>query len=105
MGGGPWDWKIRIWNIGSVPTKLIFFSQSAICWNKYISFWQNDKHSIRKFDKFVEIWHVVYFNTELVQNLRHINVFLELWAHLFLENLGTGRLAKKIEKTLRCIGC
>ena len=33
------------------------------------------------------------------QNLRHINVFLELWAQLFQENLGTSRLAIKLEGT------
>ena len=41
----------------------------------------------------------MYFNTELVQNLGHINVFLELWAQLFKENLGTCRLAIKLEGT------
>ena len=56
----------------SVPTKLIFFSESATCWNKTKSFWQHGKH-----------------NTGLVQNLGHIIVFLELWAQLFQENLGT----------------
>ena len=35
-----------------------------------------------------------------VQSLEHINVFLELWAQLFQENLGTHQLAKKLEGTL-----
>ena len=39
---------------------------------------------------------MVYFNTGLVQNLGHITVFLELWAQLFKENLGTRRLAMKL---------
>ena len=73
----------------SVPTKLIFFSESATCWNKTKSFWQHGKHSFRKFEKFVKMAHLVYFNTGLVQNLGHIIVFLELWAQLFQENLGT----------------
>ena len=47
----------------------------------------------------MEIWHFVYFNTGLVQNLGHLMVFLELWAHLFQENLGTRRLATKSEGT------
>ena len=42
---------------------------------------------------------MVYFNTGLVRNLGHINVFLELWAQLFKENLGTRRLAIKLEGT------
>ena len=40
---------------------------------------------------------MVFFNTGLVRNLGHINVFLELWAQLFKENLGTRRLAIKLE--------
>ena len=59
------------------------------------NFQEYSKHSFRNFDKLVEIWHLVYFNTGLIQNLVHINVFLELWAHLFKENLGTRRLAIK----------
>ena len=39
------------------------------------------------------------FNTGLVQSLGHINVFLELWVQLFKENLGTRRLAIKLEGT------
>ena len=42
---------------------------------------------------------MVYFNTGLVRNLGHINVFLQLWAQLFQENLGTRRLAIKLEGT------
>ena len=44
-----------------------------------------------------DIWE--YFNTGLVQNLGHINVFLELWAQLFKDNLGTRRLAIKLKGT------
>ena len=40
-----------------------------------------------------------YINTGLVRNLGHINVFLGLWAQLFKENLGTRRLAIKLEGT------
>ena len=83
----------------SVPTKLIVFSESAIGWNKGKYIWQYSKHSYRKLDKFVEMWHLVYFNTGLVQNLGHINVFLWLWVQLFKENLGTRRLAIKLEGT------
>ena len=37
----------------------------------------------------------------LVQNLEHINVFLELWAQLFkkIQNLGNHQLAIKLEET------
>ena len=48
----------------------------------------------------MEIWHLVYFNNELVQNLGHINIFLEHWAQLFEGNLSTCRLAIKLEGTL-----
>ena len=44
------------------------------------------------------IWYTLIPNR--VQNLGQTNVFLELWAHLFQENFGTGQLAKKIEGTL-----
>ena len=44
---------------------------------------------------------ISYFNTQLVQKLGHINIFLELWAELFQENLGTGQLAIKLEGTLK----
>ena len=40
------------------------------------------------------------YNTVLVQNLGHLHVFLELWAQFFRENLGTRRLAIKLEKAL-----
>ena len=45
---------------------------------------------------------LVHFNTKLVQNLGHIHepVFLQLWAQLFQENLGTFRSAKMLERTL-----
>ena len=39
------------------------------------------------------------FNTGLVQNLGHIIVFLEFWVQLFKENLGTRRLAIKLQGT------
>ena len=42
----------------------------------------------------------MYFNTGLVRNLGHFIVFLELWAHLFQENLGTRRLATRLEGTV-----
>ena len=42
---------------------------------------------------------MVQFNTGLVRNLGHINVFLGLWAQLFKETLGTHRLAIKLERT------
>ena len=48
----------------------------------------------------MEIWHFVYFNTGLVRNFGHLIVFLELWAHLFQENLGTRQLVTKLEGTL-----
>ena len=48
----------------------------------------------------MEILHFVYFNTGLVQNLGHLNVFLEFWEQLFQENLGTRRLALKLEGTV-----
>ena len=34
-----------------------------------------------------------------MRNLGHINAFLEFWAQLFTENLGTRRLAMKLEGT------
>ena len=40
-----------------------------------------------------------YFDTGLVWNLGHINVFLELWTQLSLDNLGTRRLAIEVEGT------
>ena len=39
-------------------------------------------------------------NTELAQNLRHVNILLMLWAQLFEENLGIGQLAEKLEGIL-----
>ena len=48
---------------------------------------------------------MVYFHAGLVQNLGHINVFLELGAQLFQENLGTRRLALKLEGTLTEVSC
>ena len=45
---------------------------------------------------------LVHFKIDLVQSLRHINVFSELWVYiqLFQENLGTCRLANTLEGTL-----
>ena len=42
-----------------------------------------------------DIW--VYVTTGLVRNLGHINIFLELWAQLFKQNLGTRQLGIKLE--------
>ena len=53
-----------------------------------------------KLIKLVEIWHLVYFNTGLVQNLGHTNVFLELWAQLFQKKFGTHQLAIKLKGIL-----
>ena len=44
------------------------------------------------------------FDTGLVQNLGHINIFLELWAQLFKEHLGTRRLAIKLKGTQAATG-
>ena len=63
------------------------------------SFWQHGNHSFRKFDKFVDIWHLVYFTYKLIQNLGHINIFLQYCTQLFQENLCTCRLAQKLEGT------
>ena len=43
---------------------------------------------------------MVYLSTRLVQKLGHTNVFLELWAQLFQENLGTGHSTIKLEGPL-----
>ena len=64
------------------------------------NYWEYGKHCSRKLDKLVEIWHLVYFNTRLVQKFGHIHVFLELWAQLLQENLGTGWFAIKLEGTV-----
>ena len=37
----------------------------------------------KEVEKFVEIWHLVYFNTRLVQHLKHTNVFLQLGHNCF----------------------
>ena len=50
----------------SIPTKPIFFSESAIVGARANNFQQYSKHSFRKFDKFVEIRHLLHLNTELV---------------------------------------
>ena len=42
---------------------------------------------------------MVNFNTGMVQNLGHKVVFLELWAQLLKENLGTCRLNINLEGT------
>ena len=91
--------SIEIGSANQCPHQAGFFSESAICWSKGKYFWQYSKHSFRKLDRFVDIWHLVYINTGLVRNLGHINVFLGLWAQLFKENLGTRRLAIKFEGT------
>ena len=85
----------------NVPTKLIFFSKSTICWSKGKYFWQYSKYSVRKLYKCEEIRHLVYFNrpTGLVRNIGHIKIFLGFWAQLFKENLGTCRFAIKLEGT------
>ena len=44
------------------------------------------KNSFRKVNKFGEIWNLVYFNIELVQNFAHINFFLQLWAQVIQSN-------------------
>ena len=81
------------------PLSRFFSANRRFVGARVSNFLQYSKHSFRKFDKFVEIWHWTYFNTELVRNFGHINVFLELWAQLFNENLGTRRLAIKLEGT------
>ena len=43
---------------------------------------------------------IQYFDTELVQKLAYKNLFLQLWAQLFWENLGIRRLAKNFEGIL-----
>ena len=47
----------------------------------------------------MEILLTAYFNTGLIGSLGHINVFLQLWAHLLSENLDTRPLAKKLKGT------
>ena len=81
------------------PLSRFFSANRRFVGARANNFLQYSKHSFRKFDKFVKIRHLVYFNTGLVRKLEHINVFLELWAHLFEENLGTCRLAIKLEGT------
>ena len=50
--------------IYSVSNKSIFVCESGICWNKgKLIFGKCDKQSFGKVDKFVEVWHLVYFNT------------------------------------------
>ena len=39
-------------------------------------------------------------NTELVQNLCNINIFLQLWKQMFQENLGTRQIFLKLEGIL-----
>ena len=90
------------------PLSRFFSANRRFVGARANNFWQYSKHSFRKFDKFVEIWHLVCFITGVVQNLGHINVFLELWAQLFKENLGTHWLAIKLEGTqlpLQISGC
>ena len=65
------------------------------------NFSQYGKHSFRKLNKLVEIWHLVHFNTRLVWKLGHKNVFPELGVQLFHEHLSTRQLAIKLEGTQR----
>ena len=68
--------EMYLWTV--FPLSRFLFSEAAICRCKGEYFWQYSKHSFKKLDKFVEIWHLVYFDTELVWNLMYINVFLGL---------------------------
>ena len=52
----------------NVPTKPIFSANLQFVGAIANNFWQYNKQSFRKFYKFVEIQHLVYFNTGLVQN-------------------------------------
>ena len=91
---------LNLWAYWAVfPLSRFFSANRRFVGARANNFWQYSKYSFRKFDKFVEIWHLVYFNTGLVQNLGHINVFLGLWAQLLQENLGTRRLAIKLKGT------
>ena len=91
--------KFRIEIEPVFPLNRFFSANRRFVGARANNFWQYSKHSFRKFNKFVEIWNLVYFNTGLVRNLGHINAFLELWAQLFKENLGTRWLAIKLEGT------
>ena len=88
---------IYLWPV--FPQSRFFSANRRFFGARANKLWQYCKCSFRKFDKFVEIWLLVYFNTGLVQNLGHINVFLELWTQLLKENLGTRRLTIKLEGT------
>ena len=81
------------------PLRQFFSANQRFIGARANSFWQYSKQSFRKFYKLVKIRHLVYFNTGLVQNLGHINVFLDLWAQLLQDNLGTCQLAIKLEGT------
>ena len=101
-----WCYKMKIWIFVTIlcwtsvfPLSRFFSANRRVVGGRANNFWQYSKYNFGKFDKFVEIWHLVYFNTGLVQNFGHINVFLELWTQLFKENLGTRRLAIKLEGT------
>ena len=82
------------------PLSRFFSANQQFVGTRANIFWEYGKHSFGKFDKFVEIWHLVYLNTELDQNCGHVNAFLELWAQLFQENLGTRQSAKMLEEIL-----
>ena len=81
------------------PLRRFFSANQGFVGARANNFWHHSKHSFRKPDKFVEIWHLVYFNTGLAGNLGHIKVFLGLWAQWFKENLGTRRLTIMLEGT------
>ena len=96
-------YQTNLWSV--FPLSRFFSANRWFVGARANHFWQYSKHSFRKFDKFVEIWHLVHFNTGLAQNLGHINVFLGLWAQLCKENLGTRRLAIKLEGTQFVVSC
>ena len=75
------------------PLRRFFSVNQRFFGTRANNFWQYGNHSFRKFDKFVELRHQVYFNNELAQNLGHTNILLEHWAQLFQKNLGTRQLA------------
>ena len=60
-----------------------FVEQGQILFGNRVNFALENPINLWKYDIFV------YLNTGLVRNLGHLIVFLEFWAHLFQENLGT----------------
>ena len=81
------------------PLSRFFSANQRFVGARVNNFWQYCKQSFRKFNKFVKYDFRCYFNTGLVQNLGHVNLFLELWAQLFKENLGTRQLAINLDGT------